>query len=243
MSRGSWLSITLLILSIYSTVLSALWVIVAFRQPRWGKQISSSGGIAPSTASLLTALFAKTIEMTFVTVFVAFIGQVLSRRAFIRNSTGMTIAEMTMWNWVVVRGAPNQHPLLLLLSSSPVLTRNSLHQQPGSLITHWETLPYAAVTVLGVICLVATVAATFYTTASDAMVSPKLKYGVWEQKVLSGYVMASYANPYFVKANCPTPLTGTDYINSGESCLDVQYSGNCKLPNLSQPALPSYLES
>jgi hypothetical protein len=92
-------------LSIYSTAMSGLWLVVAIYQPRYGRGISSSNGpgvLAPSTASLLSTLFAKTIELSFVTVFVAFVGQVLTRRSFLKRSKGMTIAEMTMRNWVIV---------------------------------------------------------------------------------------------------------------------------------------------
>ncbi|KAG7147543.1 hypothetical protein HYQ46_003598 [Verticillium longisporum] len=169
--RVSWLSVSILTLSVYSTALSCLWFIIAIVQPRWGRAISSNGGIAPATASVVCTLFAKTIEMSFVTVFISFLGQVLSRRAFVKKSRGMTLAEMTMRNWVI---------------------------QPGSLITHWETIPYAGVTFLGVISLAATVAATFYTTASEAMITPKIKFGGWEHKVLQGHVRSQYANPFIV---------------------------------------------
>ena len=98
--------------------------------------------MAPSTASLLSALFAKTIELSFVTVFVAFLGQVLSRRAIAKNSVGVTIADMSMRAWVM---------------------------QPGTLITHWEAVKYAGFTTLGAIALIATLMAMLYTTAADAL--------------------------------------------------------------------------
>ncbi|WYZ41916.1 hypothetical protein EsH8_V_000811 [Colletotrichum jinshuiense] len=204
--KHNWLSLSVLVLSIYSTSLSCLWFVVALVQPRWGPQISSSGGILPSTASLVCAMFAKTIEISFVTVFVTFIGQVLTRRAFVRKSKGMTLAEMTMRNWVI---------------------------QPGFLITHWETLPYAGITLLGAISLIATVASTFYTTASDAMVTPKLKFGGWESKTLSGYVLASYANPPFSRESCQTPLRDNDPAGAdtaGRACLEIQYAGQSTNP-------------
>ncbi|TDZ41326.1 hypothetical protein CTRI78_v009725 [Colletotrichum trifolii] len=199
--RANWLSISIIALSIYSTGLSCLWFVVAVVQPRWGPTISSSGGMAPSTATMVCAMFAKTIEISFVTVFVAFIGQVLSRRSFVRRSRGMTLAEMTMRNWVI---------------------------QPGFMITHWETLPYAAVTFLGVISLVATIASTFYTTASDVMVSPKLKFGGWESREMKGFVLSSYGNIFATRASCQTPLRKED--PNGEdaaaiACLELQYAG------------------
>ncbi|KAM0335848.1 hypothetical protein ACHAQA_000898 [Verticillium albo-atrum] len=169
-----------------------------YLQPRWGRVISTNGGIAPATASVVCTLFAKTIEMSFVTVFISFLGQVLSRRAFVKKSKGMTLAEMNMRNWVI---------------------------QPGSLITHWETIPYAGITFLGVVSLIATVAATFYTTASEAMITPKIKFGGWEHKVLQGHVRSQYANPLYVNTVCATPLREPDPVEAGGSCLDVQYSG------------------
>ena len=100
-SRLSWLSVWLIILSVYSTILSGMWLGVAIAQPRWGRTISSGGSMDLSTANVLTAIFAKTIELSFVTVFVAFIGQVLTKRAITTNA-GMTIAEMTMRTWITV---------------------------------------------------------------------------------------------------------------------------------------------
>ncbi|KAI1380985.1 hypothetical protein F4677DRAFT_206842 [Hypoxylon crocopeplum] len=199
--RWSWTYIVLAILSIYSTMLSGLWLVVSIYQPRYGRGISSSEGwkMAPSTATLLCTLFAKTIELSFVTVFVAFLGQVLTRRAFVRKAKGVTLAEMTMRNWVI---------------------------QPGSLLTHWEGIPYAGPTILGTLTLFATICTMFYTTASDAMVSPKLKFGAWESRELDGLVKASYANPFHVQKACSTPIDlHMDPNNSAPSCLDVQYSG------------------
>ncbi|KAL7623090.1 hypothetical protein AAE478_006769 [Parahypoxylon ruwenzoriense] len=199
--RRSWTYIVLMALSIYSTVLSALWFVVSIYQPRYGRGISSSEGwkMAPSTATLLCTLFAKTIELSFVTVFVALLGQVLTRRAFVRKSKGVTLAEMTMRNWVI---------------------------QPGSLLTYWEGIPNAAPTLLGLLTLIATICSMFYTTASDAMVSPKLKFGDWESREIAGLVKASYANPYYVQKACSTPIDqNLDMVNAAPSCLDVQYSG------------------
>ncbi|KAI1418545.1 hypothetical protein F5Y13DRAFT_149388 [Hypoxylon sp. FL1857] len=199
--RNSWTFIILAALSVYSTLLSGLWFVVSIYQPRYGRGISSSDGwkMAPSTATLLCTLIAKTIEMSFVTVFVAFLGQVLTRRAFVRKAKGVTLAEMTMRNWVI---------------------------QPGSLLTYWEGIPYAAPTILGAVALIATLCTMFYTTASDAMVSPKLKFGGWESRSLDGLVKASYANPFYAQEACSTPIDANmDKDNAAPSCLDVQYSG------------------
>ncbi|KAI1123718.1 hypothetical protein F5Y10DRAFT_285768 [Nemania abortiva] len=198
--RWSWLYVTLIILSIYSTGLSGLWLVVSIYQPQYGRGISTGNGwqLSPSTATLLATLAARTIELSFVTVFVAVLGQVLTRRAFSRFSRGVTLAEMTMRNWVI---------------------------QPGSLLTHWEGLPHAATTLLGALTLIATICSLFYTTASDAMVSPKLIHQDWAMRDLRGLVKASYANPQYVEGNCQTPLTSIDTNHSAESCVNVLFSG------------------
>jgi hypothetical protein len=114
---------------------------MALVKPRYGKRIRAHGALTPSTASTLSALIAKMIELSFVTVFVAFLGQAISRNAFIR-ARGMTIAEMSMRSWIM---------------------------QPGTLITHWEAVRYAGISFLGAISLTAAFVATFYTTAADAL--------------------------------------------------------------------------
>ncbi|KAI8959863.1 hypothetical protein F5Y11DRAFT_331774 [Daldinia sp. FL1419] len=197
----SWPYVILTSMSVYSTLLSGLWFVTSIYQPRYGKGISSSEGwkISPSTANLICTLAAKTIEISFVTVYVALLGQILTRRAFVKRAKGITLAEMTMRNWVI---------------------------QPGSLLTYWEGVPYAAVTLLGLISLLATLCSLFYTTASDAMVSPKLMFGRWENRELEGLVKASYANPFYVQKACATPIDlNLDPKSAAPSCLDVQYSG------------------
>lgn len=141
-SRANWTSIIILILAVYSTVFSGIWLVLAIVRPRYGRRISTYSRLPPTTASILCTAFAKSIELSFVTVFVAFLGQVLSRRALIKASKGVTIAEMTMRAWVM---------------------------QPGTLFTHWETVRHAALTFLGALALIAALLAMLYTTASDAL--------------------------------------------------------------------------
>jgi hypothetical protein len=140
--RCSWLSVIILILAVYSTVFSGIWLTLAIIRPRYGRRISNDSRFPPPTASLLCAAFSKSIELSFTTVFVAFLGQVLSRRAFAKKSRGITIAEMSMRSWIM---------------------------QPGTLMTHWESVGHAAFTLLGFIALVAALMAMVYTTASDAL--------------------------------------------------------------------------
>lgn len=201
-SRLSYLSVTILVLAVYSTVLSGLWLGVAIRAPRYGKAISEHGRLTPATASLLSTLFAKTIELSFVTVFVAFLGQVLTRRAIVGRTRreGVTIAEMSMRTWIM---------------------------QPGTIITHWESVKYAALSFLGMIALTAALVAVLYTTASDALVSPKLKFGRLEHKILYGTVQGSFANPTLLGDICQTPIAlATDRSDRNDTCVQLQYAGS-----------------
>lgn len=142
-SRFTWLNITIIIICLFSCVFSGIFVGLALREPFWGKRITSHGPLTPANAILLTTIFAKLIELSFVTSFVAFLGQVLSRRAFMKgDGRGVTLSELSMWRWVV---------------------------QPGTLITHFETAKYAGFSVLGILSLVSAVLATLYSSAATAL--------------------------------------------------------------------------
>ncbi|KJZ70833.1 hypothetical protein HIM_09792 [Hirsutella minnesotensis 3608] len=197
--RRSWLSWTILCLSIYSTVGSIIWLVVAFKQPGWGNKISTRGGLRPSTASTISTLLSKTIELSFATVFISCAGQALTRRALARGSRGMKLSEMTMRNWVV---------------------------QPGSMLTHPETLGSACCSWLGVLSLIATIVAMLFTTASDSMVAPKLKdFTDSNNKRLTGLVRSSYANSEYLKQSCPALFKKDLDPAASESCINVQFSG------------------
>lgn len=139
--RLSWVPLTILVLAFYATIFSLIYLLVAAIRPRWSG-LRNGGPLAPSTANLLCAFFAKTIELAYVTICVAFLGQVLSSRALAKDSRGISLADMSMRAWIM---------------------------QPGSMIVHWETLRYSALTFLGVIALIATFVAMLYTTAAEAL--------------------------------------------------------------------------
>lgn len=75
--------------------------------------------------------------------------------------------------------------------------------------------------------MLATLVAVLYTTASDALVAPKLKWGKPEMIVMKNYAMASYGNVQFVKQSCHLPdgLLADD--QSQDSCLAASLSGFC----------------
>lgn len=97
--RRNAYSIGLLVASIYSTLLSGLFFVVALIQPKYGHVVSARGRFSPSSAALLTAFIAKTVELTFVMVSLAFIGQVLSRRAV--QQKGISLASVSMRTWIL----------------------------------------------------------------------------------------------------------------------------------------------
>ena len=95
------------------------------------------------------------------------------------------------------------------------------------MITHWQHIQHAGLTVLSAITLTAAVVAVFYTTASDALVSPHLKYGKWKSQEMWGLVEASYANQNYIMQNCQTPITTAidDLADAGDTCLAMEHAG------------------
>ena len=195
--RSSWLAISILGLSIYSTVFSGAWLLIALIKPQYGSTVSTKGKLPITTASVIYAAFAKSIELSFVTVFVAFVGQALSKRARLQPK-GLTIAEMSMRMWVM---------------------------QPGTMISHWESVRYAAASWLGVFSLLVALMAMIYTTASDALVTPVLKFGETENRIMYGKVSTSFANTNYIMDHCNTPIQEAADTDSGKTCIQIEHSG------------------
>lgn len=213
--RLSWVPATVLVLSLYATLFSGLYLAVAIWKPRWNI-LNHSDRVGSSTAQLLCAFIAKTIELSYVTICVAFLGQVLSRRALVRGSRGISLSDVTMRAWIT---------------------------QPGSMIVHWETLRYSGLTFLGTIALIATFVAMLYTTATQALgefsfhhnnerlfivllVSPKLSMGPVESTTLSGKVFASFSNSKYLARRCQTPIPESmDPIALNTTCLQMEHVG------------------
>ena len=142
-SRFTWLNMSIMVICLFSCVFSGIFLGLAIHAPHYGRRISSQGSFKPADANLLTAVMAKLIEISFVTGFVSFLGQVLSRRAFMKDhGRGVTLSELSMWRWVV---------------------------QPGTLIVHWEVVKYAGLSLLGVLSLLSAVLATSYSSAATAL--------------------------------------------------------------------------
>jgi len=174
--------------------------------------------MSPSQAGLLTAFLAKTIETFSTTVFITFLGQVLSRRALERSrACGTTLVEMDF---------------------------RSLVMQPGRLVTHLSSFRHSVTSMLGALTLLATLLAMLYTTASEALgrivtkkhigdsgpvmltpfvVQPKLA-AVSSDIVLQGLVKSIFANPAYIGTQCITPIKLADDEIAANTCLELRYT-------------------
>ncbi|KAG8534403.1 uncharacterized protein KY384_001248 [Bacidia gigantensis] len=198
--RMSWISVSILLLSIYSTIFSAIWLGLAASKLSYHKTVMNKGPLPPTTASLLANFFAKTIELSFVTVFVTALGQILGKIASTKGSRGITLADMHMRVWI---------------------------QQPGTIFTHWETVRYGGLTFLGAITLSSTILSMLYTTASDALVTPHLRYGRLERRPLLSNVTTVFANQSNQVERCKMPIGASedDPWILGQTCTEIEHSG------------------
>jgi hypothetical protein len=189
-----------------STILAALFVTLALKGQRYGNLIGNEfdSKMRIPTAILLTSVVAKTIELTFVTAFVAFLGQVVSRKAFMQNSGqknsghGVTLSEMTMWRWVV---------------------------QPGTLFTQPEIAKYADFSLLDILTLLSTVLSTVYTTAATALVQPVAKESEWHSKVMTASVSTDFASLKHIQDSCKLPIApGIDDTYLSNTCMQISHA-------------------
>ncbi len=80
----------------------------------------------------------------------------------------------------------------------------------------------------------------FYTTASDALVAPKLKMGPLERRMLYGKVATSFANEQYIQQKCQTPIpVPSDPDYGGSTCIAIEHAGQAyskQSPGLKAPA-------
>ncbi|KAI9666959.1 MAG: hypothetical protein M1831_001464 [Alyxoria varia] len=197
-SRSSKVYLGLIILSFFSTSISLVFFIIAAKKHQYKSYVADSGGhITPSNIATVYALFAKLIEMSFVAIFVAFVGQVVSRRSFVRaKSGGMTMADMSMRLWLL---------------------------QPGTMFTRYGGLRYGAITRLGGLTLLATLSAMLYTTASQILVNPHLDFTGFESVHMRGQVKTNFGNVTYANQNCRTPITTSqDPVYWNSTCMTIE---------------------
>lgn len=96
------------------------------------------------------------------------------------------------------------------------------------MITHYETVRYAALSFLGVLSLAVAAFAMIYSTASTALVTPQLKFGDWDSRVLGGLVQASFSNINHLRKNCRNPIQVSDGNYTlqlvGNTCLEIDHA-------------------
>ncbi|KAI7237973.1 hypothetical protein KC330_g2830 [Hortaea werneckii] len=196
---GGCPSVTILVLAVFSTTLSAMFLVIALLGPRYRRLVHTNGPLTPSSAAFLTSFLAKMIELSYITVLVAFVGQALARRAFKQEQArGITLAELSMRGWV---------------------------QQPGTLFTQWESVRYAGISILGLISLLGAINGMLYTSAATALVQPQLKWPDWEQRDMKGLVRTKFANPDHIQEYCKTPIQeGYDVDYKGSTCIQLEHA-------------------
>ncbi|KAF1923228.1 uncharacterized protein M421DRAFT_96269 [Didymella exigua CBS 183.55] len=206
-SRLTWLSGTIIFISSVATALSALFVVLALKGQRYRNYIGTGpeAKISISAAILWTSVVAKTIELSFVTAFVAFLGQKISRRAMADSKgRGVSISELSMWRWVV---------------------------QPGSLVTSSEIARYAGFSALGTLTLLSTILSTLYVTAATALVQPVAKHGDWHDKTMVSSVQTDFANINYVQSLCQTPVPDEE---ASMWCMDSESAARDQRNNMPQ---------
>ncbi|KAH8654566.1 hypothetical protein BGZ60DRAFT_568372 [Tricladium varicosporioides] len=195
--KADWRSIANLLLAIYATLFSTISLAIAIWQPRYGKWISPTGHLKPSTADLLFSLLAKSIEIASAGLYISFLGQFLTRRSL--QSRGISLADIALREWLI---------------------------QPGFAIWNWGNLKNASTTVLGFASLLAAIAIYFFTAASNSLVSPHIALGKWETTQFLGQVRQNFGNVIVLKKDCWAPIDSlVDSQNIGESCVNVLASG------------------
>lgn len=174
--------------------------------------------MSPPQAGLLTAFLAKTIETFSTTVFITFLGQTLSRRAFRRSTAyGTTLVDLNLRSLVV---------------------------QPGRLVTHLSSFRCSMTSMLGALTLLTTLLTMLYTTASEALgkiphrddmsalifsaVQPKLA-AVSRGMTLHSLVKSSFANPTYLEQQCITPVPTSEDLIAGSACLVIKYAYQANL--------------
>lgn len=157
-AKIDFVSFGLVAVALYGTALSGLFLVIAIVEPQYGHRVTEHGALSPSAASLLTAFLAKTIEISFATVYLVFLGQHVSRRATAR---GINLGTISMRSWILLVHSELRKPLTLW---------SNIHtSQPGKLISEWQTVRLVGFGYLGLSTIFATVLILLYTTAANTL--------------------------------------------------------------------------
>lgn len=95
----------------------------------------------------------------------------------------------------------------------------------GTIVSHWESVRYGASTKLGILAVLVALVAMIYTTASDALVVPVLKFGNTKNRLMYGKVSTEFANTHYIAAHCNTPIQYLTDSGNGETCIEIEHAG------------------
>ncbi|KAH7091921.1 hypothetical protein FB567DRAFT_226616 [Paraphoma chrysanthemicola] len=186
--------------SVYSTAMSGLFFVVATIRPRYGFTISSEGQFTPSSAALLTAFLAKTIEISFVMVFLIFLGQTISRRAL--RQEGISLSLLGMRSWIL---------------------------QPGTLLTQWRGVRVVGLNPLAILSVTATFLTLLYTTAAGTLVQPQLRLAPAENRVFEDWAVTDFHNITTARVSCPgeESVAGGATTPDEPACAQRKWATSC----------------
>lgn len=146
--RLRWPYLGTLLVAFFAAAASLLFIIIAAIIPRWLwiEVIANHELLDISSAKVLIQFIAKAIEVAFVTSYLAFLGQVLSRKASERKEEEgepyVRLADLCMRDWVA---------------------------SPGSIITNVAALITSGRTLLGLLTLLTLGMSLLYGTAASAL--------------------------------------------------------------------------
>ena len=160
--------------------------------------LGEHGSLSAQNASTLVAAGAKTIELTFVLVCAACLGQELTRRLTSKTCRGITMAEMQL---------------------------KSFLSQPGSMLTNWPAVVEAGPSFLGVTTILAVFVAVLYTTASDALVSPRATMKSPYMLSVPATVRTGFVNNTYVQSSCPSQVSQQEDPDALDTCDNIQQTG------------------
>ena len=181
------------LVSIYSTVFSTIWLLIAIIKPHWGSVVAMNGGfLSTRVASILVAGFAKTIEMSFSTVMITCVGQYLTNKA---KQSGISLIDLQVKSMILLPMAlVTQRGGVRALLRSGMLGFLCILAYAGSMMTTTLTL-----------LLLTLLAAALYTTASDAVGMCKGLQDLFNAKDSSftkdGCVNSYYNEPISIPSN------------------------------------------
>ncbi|OCK94764.1 uncharacterized protein K441DRAFT_677298 [Cenococcum geophilum 1.58] len=163
-----------LAISLLSTLLSGSYFAIAVWGPVWDSIRD------PFLAKQVASITAKVIEISFGSICVLFLGQVLTRRSINRNvPRGVSLDQICMRDWII---------------------------DPGSMVGDGKVLELGTKSFLGWYVLVAAIATTLYGTASNSLVQPVLRDVSPRHITVTGTVKTSFANEWYIEDASKNPV-------------------------------------